>query len=382
MQTLVGHPASDDPCGLPAHVSPYMPKVEVGGGAADRDAHAMLAAVLHQQQLLQLQMNQFVLMQEQHNSRTANALAALSDKVALLAEREPVMSGSEGWATARPSTGGVPPSGAGAAPSPEEAHAGAPLQNTVAASGEGAVEVAPRTLDYSVDSSALEAAAAAAAEDVEGRAACGQSPATSRASSVQHVGAYRTAAASTPLAARAPSQPSEAGDPEDVASLRSSHDSLSFRRAPLGRASRSSTPRRSEAASSVPPAPLTVQELSSVSAGTRESTQSSRLSGSSVSAGYALAASPSNASARSGAEAQLSSRLAALSKPDRPAKPPVRSAAAWEELDPSAILANSTPAADLLDSLPDFPGYDLQADSDFSPDTREFLDKMKLLDRP
>eukprot|EP01064_Diplonema_japonicum_P015598 TRINITY_DN2332_c1_g1_i1.p1 TRINITY_DN2332_c1_g1~~TRINITY_DN2332_c1_g1_i1.p1 ORF type:complete len:272 (+),score=53.30 TRINITY_DN2332_c1_g1_i1:74-817(+) len=63
-------------------VPPYMPQP---GSYTEQDpnntAHALLVSMANQQQLIQLQLNHFVMMQEQHNKRVLDQLSDLTQKI-------------------------------------------------------------------------------------------------------------------------------------------------------------------------------------------------------------------------------------------------------------------------------------------------------------
>eukprot|EP01061_Rhynchopus_euleeides_P048017 TRINITY_DN9987_c0_g1_i2.p2 TRINITY_DN9987_c0_g1~~TRINITY_DN9987_c0_g1_i2.p2 ORF type:complete len:103 (+),score=27.28 TRINITY_DN9987_c0_g1_i2:104-412(+) len=52
-------------------VMPYIPVCDESSSSDLASLQSMIASIASQQQLMQLQLNQFVMMQEQHNKRTA-----------------------------------------------------------------------------------------------------------------------------------------------------------------------------------------------------------------------------------------------------------------------------------------------------------------------
>ena len=66
------------PVGIPGMVPPYLPNQ--GGLSSIESVYSMVLAMANQQQALQHQMNQFVMMQEEHNTRVRSQIQFLVDQ--------------------------------------------------------------------------------------------------------------------------------------------------------------------------------------------------------------------------------------------------------------------------------------------------------------
>eukprot|EP01060_Flectonema_neradi_P037463 TRINITY_DN754_c2_g3_i1.p1 TRINITY_DN754_c2_g3~~TRINITY_DN754_c2_g3_i1.p1 ORF type:complete len:319 (+),score=69.89 TRINITY_DN754_c2_g3_i1:43-999(+) len=66
------------PVGIPSMVPPYLPNQ--GGVSSLESVYSLVLAIANQQQALQLQMNQFVMMQEEQNARVRDQLQFLVDQ--------------------------------------------------------------------------------------------------------------------------------------------------------------------------------------------------------------------------------------------------------------------------------------------------------------
>ncbi|KAJ9466719.1 hypothetical protein DIPPA_18422 [Diplonema papillatum] len=132
-------------------VPPYMPQIDADVEAQDVGSmHALLVTLLNQQQLMQLQLNQFVMMQEQSNKKTTEQLSVIAKHVTMLQAElaaQPV-------SNSRVMGGGVPEREPLARGPPEHAYLGKPKKKTAMATVAGSQyvqDVPSRRLEYSED---------------------------------------------------------------------------------------------------------------------------------------------------------------------------------------------------------------------------------------